>query len=121
MALVKYGGGIVQMSGSIGGDTFARNRYGNYVRARTKPVNPNTTLQQAVRASMSFLTNRWAQTLDAAQRTAWNPYAQNEAMQKKKLQHYIALDFFTTTEVSAVILFSVFQFYKQEKIRIVFD
>ena len=41
MALVKYGGGIIQMSGSMAGNTFARNRYGNYMRARTKPVNPN--------------------------------------------------------------------------------
>ncbi|GAI58374.1 unnamed protein product, partial [marine sediment metagenome] len=39
MALVKYGGGITQMSGSIAGNTFARNRYGNYVRSRTKPIN----------------------------------------------------------------------------------
>ncbi|GAH13494.1 unnamed protein product, partial [marine sediment metagenome] len=50
MSLVKYGGGIVQMSGSIAGNTFARNRYGNYVRARTKPINPNSDRQVVVRA-----------------------------------------------------------------------
>ena len=80
MALVKYGGGIVQMSGSIAGDTFARNRYGNYVRARTKPVNPNSAAQVAVRSALSLLTQRWSQTLTAAQRTAWNLYASSVAM-----------------------------------------
>ena len=83
MALIKYGGGIVQMSGSIAGNTHARNRYGNYVRARTKPVNPNTALQQAIRAAIAFLTDRWAQTLTAVQRTAWNLYADNVAMKNR--------------------------------------
>ncbi len=80
MALVKFGGGITQMSGSIGGTVFARNRYGNYARSRTKPINPNTALQVAVRAALSELTVRWSTTLTAAQRTAWNLYASSVAM-----------------------------------------
>ncbi len=83
MALVKYGGGIVQMSGSIAGTTHARNRFGNYVRARTKPVNPRTERQQAVRAALSQLTVRWAETLSGVQRTAWNLYGANVAMLNK--------------------------------------
>jgi len=83
MALVKFGGGVVQMSGSIAGDTFARNSYGNYVRARTKPVNPNSARQVAIRAAMAFLTDRWSQTLTAGQRTAWNLYASNVAMKNR--------------------------------------
>lgn len=75
MALVKYGGGIVQMSGSIAGNTFARNAYGNYVRARTKPANPNSARQQAVRATIAYLTEYWFQTLTPAQRGAWDAYA----------------------------------------------
>lgn len=80
MALVKYGGGIIQMSGSIAGDTFARNRYGNYVRARTKPTNPNTARQVAIRTAIAFLTDRWSHTLDADQRAAWNLYGDNVNM-----------------------------------------
>lgn len=80
MALVKYGAGIVQMSGSLAGNTFARNRSGNYVRARTKPVNPNTARQIAVRAAMAALTARWSQVLTANQRTAWNLYAASVTM-----------------------------------------
>jgi len=83
MALVKYGGGIAQMSGSIGGDTHARNRFGNYIRARTKPINPNTAKQVLVRAVMAELTTRWAQTLSAAQRAAWNLYGASVAMSNK--------------------------------------
>lgn len=83
MALVKYGGPIIQMSGSVAGNTHARNRYGNYIRAKTKPVNPNTPRQQGVRAAVAELVARWAQTLDAAQRAAWNLYADNVNMKNK--------------------------------------
>jgi len=83
MALVKYGGGVIQMSGSIAGNTFARNRYGNYVRARTKPVNPNTDRQNAVRSALASLTVRWSTTVTALQRTAWNLYAANVGMLNK--------------------------------------
>ena len=83
MALVKYGGGIVQMSGSIAGNTFARNRYGNYVRSRTIPTNPNTAGQQAVRAAIAWLTEHWSTTLSAAQRTAWNLYGASVPMLNK--------------------------------------
>lgn len=83
MALVRYGAGIIQMSGSIAGNTHARNRYGNYVRARTKPINPNTQRQMQVRAALTMLTERWADTLTDAQRIAWNLYASNVIMQNK--------------------------------------
>ena len=83
MANVKYGGGIVQMSGSLGGNTYARNRFGNYVRARTTPVNPNTARQIAIRAALAELTARWSATVTAAQRTAWDLYAASVAMKNK--------------------------------------
>ena len=97
MALIKFGGGVVQMAGSIAGTTFARNRYGNYARARTKPTNPNSAGQQEVRAAMAFLTDRWSATLTAVQRTAWNLYAANvvmtnrlgESMNLSGFNHYI--------------------------------
>lgn len=80
MALVKYGGGVIQMAGSIAGTVFARNRYGNYARARTKPTNPNTARQQVVRAALAFLTDAWSLTLTAVQRAAWDLYASNVIM-----------------------------------------
>ena len=83
MAQVKYGGGIVQMSGSIAGNTFARNRYGNYVRAKSKPVNPNTSRQSSIRNTVSALTEAWNETLTQVQRDAWNLYADSVAMTNK--------------------------------------
>ena len=83
MALVKMGGGVVQMSGSIAGNTFARNRSGNYVRARTKPVNPNSTQQGLVKTAMAYLTMWWASGLSAAERTSWATYAAAIAMKNR--------------------------------------
>lgn len=83
MALVRYGGGIVQMAGSIAGTVHARNRFGNYVRARTKPVNPRSTRQTKIRSIIAELTERWIDVLDDAQRTAWATYAAGIAMKNK--------------------------------------
>jgi len=73
MALIKFGGGITEMRGSIGGNTFARNRFGAYARSRTKPVNPSSTRQQTVRAIIQQITQLWA-GLTADQRSAWALY-----------------------------------------------
>ena len=83
MALVKFGGGITQMTGSIAGNTFARNRYGNYVRSRTKPVNPNSTAQGFARSVIGTVTQAWRSDLTAAKRIAWGTYANAVAMKNK--------------------------------------
>lgn len=75
MALVKFGGGVVDARGSIGGTTFSKNRYGQYMRARTTPVNPDTDRQGEVRTAVQFLAPYWSSTLTAAQRAAWEVYA----------------------------------------------
>ncbi len=83
MALVKFGAGIIQMSGSIAGTTFARNRSGNYARARTKPINPSSSGQQAVRNAMAGMVEYWSQTATQVQRTAWDLYASSVEMLNK--------------------------------------
>lgn len=75
MASVKFGAGIIQISGSIAGVTHARNRFGNYIRPRTKPVNPNSAFQYAIKQYMKYYTERWHDTLSSAQRGAWATYA----------------------------------------------
>lgn len=75
MALVKFGGGVLGMSGRIGGNVFARNRSGSYVRQGTKPVNTNTSRQQEVRGNMQTLSTRWLNVLTSLQREQWNAYA----------------------------------------------
>lgn len=76
MALVKYGAGVVQMSGSIAGTVFSRNRFGNYTRPRTKPVNPRSPRQMGARTIMMFLAEAWRESpMTDLIRAAWQTYA----------------------------------------------
>ncbi len=75
MALVQYGGGITDARGSIGGQVHSRNRFGNYIRARTTPVNPNSIRQNSVRDDLSNVVALWANTLTQVQRDQWGVYA----------------------------------------------
>lgn len=93
MALVRFGAGVIQMSGSIGGTTFARNRSGNYARARTTGVNPASALQEKIRAVIAYLTDRWLETVTQSQRDAWGNYASAVAM-KNRLGETIKLSGF---------------------------
>ncbi len=68
------GPAIASASGSIGGTTFSRNRYGAYTRNRAIPVNPQTANQLAVRARLSNLSTAWG-GLTVAQRLSWSEWA----------------------------------------------
>jgi hypothetical protein len=57
-------------SGSYQGITSSRNRFGQYIRSRAIPVNPNTTFQANVRARMADLVQNY-RLLTAAQRSGW--------------------------------------------------
>lgn len=120
-ALVKYGGGIIQMSGSVAGNTHARNKSGNYVRARTKPVNPRSGLrsivaftlydadscsQSKIRGALAALSSHWSRTLTSAQRTAWNLYGASVAM-KNKLGETIKLSGYNHYIRSNVITYAM--------------
>lgn len=94
MALVKYGGGITAMSGSIAGNTFARNRSGSYMRARTKPVNPNSDRQLQARQIIAQLAEQWGESpMTDAIRLAWRTYA-DSIIRKNKLGENIKLSGF---------------------------
>lgn len=77
MALIKLGGMIAEIRGSVGGTTFARNRGGAYARNRSVPLNPASVAQARVRQVFGDLAQRWSQTLTPAQRGAWETYADN--------------------------------------------
>lgn len=76
MAKVRPGTTQSEISGSIGGLTYARNRYGSYVRSRSNPVNPNSPGQIAVRAILAAVSRDWSALTDS-QRDAWILYADN--------------------------------------------
>jgi hypothetical protein len=57
-------------SGSYQGITSSRNRYGQYVRSRATPVNPDSSAQGVVRARLSVNAAAW-RSLDDSQRAGW--------------------------------------------------
>jgi len=83
MAIFTSGVVISEIRGSEGGSTFSRNRYGQYIRQRSVPVNPNSARQQAVRADFQSLAERWNSILTAAQRAAWDLYGASVPMLNK--------------------------------------
>ena len=75
MALFSPAGGVGAISGSVGGIVFSHNRYGQYMRLRSIPVNPATDRQNAIRVAVQDLAQRWSSALTAAQRAEWEVYA----------------------------------------------
>jgi hypothetical protein len=68
---------FTQVSGSVGGLTFSRNKGGLYTRARSIPTNPATAAQVAARDALSTLVDAWTNSLTSGQRDAWATYALN--------------------------------------------
>lgn len=66
-----------EYSGKMGGVVAAHNKGGYYFRQAVIPTNPGTTRQNAIRNYMTQLTTAWQNTLTAAQRLAWQTYADN--------------------------------------------
>jgi len=97
MALIKLGGMIAEIRGSVGGATFARNRGGAYVRNRSIPINPASVNQTRVRQLLAQLTELWTSALSEAQRESWRTYAANvplinslgEPREATGLNHYV--------------------------------
>lgn len=77
MATIKLGGGVTGVRGSIGGTTFSHNAGGDYIRNRTKPVNPRSPLQNARRARLAHLAKYWSNDLTPQERTDWIAYAKS--------------------------------------------
>jgi len=75
MALIKTGGLISEIRGSIGGTTYSRGRYGAIARNRTIPVQPNSARQMVVRNNMKLLINEWNDYMTQAERDGWIQYA----------------------------------------------
>lgn len=73
---LRFGNGVADGRGSIGGTTFSRNRYGSYARTRIVPVNPSTDRQRASRSAFRSAALAWKALTDA-QRQSWVTYANN--------------------------------------------
>jgi len=80
MALIKPIHG--EMKGSIGGNTWQGGKFGQVVRQRRKPVNPNSPAQSARRRILAALNVAWKQITQEA-KDAFDEYAQNTPMKNK--------------------------------------
>lgn len=76
MAKIKYSALVQEMRNKLNGSVLSKNRYGNYVRNKTTPVNPQTAFQQNVRSMLSAVSQAWA-TITAGARQAFLNLAQN--------------------------------------------
>lgn len=87
MALVRFGGGVSEIVGSIAGNVFARNRGGAYIRNRTKPINPNTVPQSEWRQKFGRLMNEFS-ALDEDVKQGWNAFAESVERTNKLGEKY---------------------------------
>jgi len=94
---MKYLGNT--QSGSAGGDTASRNRFGQYIRRRAVPVNPATTFQLVQRARMSSNAAGWRALTDN-QRAGWESLGTNITRSDSLGQTYTLNGFMAYTSVN---------------------
>lgn len=87
MALVRFGGGVSEIRGSIAGQTFSRNRGGSYIRNRTKPINAPTVPQSEWRSTFTGLMVAFS-GLTPDQKVAWNTLAETVTRKNKLGESY---------------------------------
>lgn len=75
MALIKWGMMVVDGRGKLGGHVLTKSRNGASVRTKVTPTNPQTSYQQANRATFGQLSSNWT-SLSEAERKAWNEAVQ---------------------------------------------
>lgn len=74
MALVQYGGGVTEITGSIGGNTFQRSSAGTIVRARVASIIPKSNISSNVLSQSASLTSAW-RNLGPDYVREWNAFA----------------------------------------------
>jgi len=76
MAKIVLATPAADIRGKLGGIVFSRNTWGNYIRLKTSPVQPQTPRQNQIRAAVTMLAEYWRDTLTGPQRDAWSEYAE---------------------------------------------
>lgn len=91
MALIRgaFGGG--QIKGSISGMTYQGSPFGQMMRNRTVPVNPNTSGQVSTRLAMAYCSNYWSSIMTQPQLDSWADYAAGTPLPDKfGTSHYVS-------------------------------
>lgn len=82
MATIKLGPIASDLRGKLGGVIASRNNGGNYLKAFTKPLNPQTSKQQANRGLFGTLQSQW-RDLTTPEQKSWIDNAVNYPVQNK--------------------------------------
>jgi hypothetical protein len=92
MAIVKFGGGVAGIRGTLAGNVFTANRNGAYVRQWSRVHNPKTLFQTVNRMSASLIPTAW-RNLDPGQRLDWNDYGKTHVLQNALGEDYYRTGF----------------------------
>jgi hypothetical protein len=76
MAKIILGSTVAQVSGSISGTVYSHNRYGAYIRNRSKPIVATSEKAMNQKGIFGAMSRLWS-GLTEAQKTAWKTYADN--------------------------------------------
>lgn len=76
MAKVKYSALVSDVRNKLNGSVLSKNRYGNYIRNKTNPDNPQTVFQQNQRSRFSSISSGW-RDLTIEERDTWLAGAEN--------------------------------------------
>jgi len=76
MAKILLGGNVSQISGSVGGTVYSRNRYGAYERSRVHPTRVTSKPASDAKTILSGVSGAWA-GLAEDYKAAWRQYAVN--------------------------------------------
>jgi len=74
MARIVNEGIAGELAGKLGGNVFARNRAGAYVRKNTQPIDPRTQAQIRARTAFGSMASQY-HLLDSNQKTLWQTFA----------------------------------------------
>ena len=78
MAKIKFGMMMTDASGKLGGQVFAKNRGGSYVRTKATPLNPQTSSQMTVRGIFASISSAWS-SLTESSRLSFNNFVADYA------------------------------------------
>lgn len=78
MAKIKFGMMMTDASGKLGGQVFAKNRGGSYVRTKATPLNPQTSSQMAIRGIFASISSAWS-SLTEGSRLSFNNFVADYA------------------------------------------
>lgn len=91
MGHVTFGGGIVSVHGSMGGNTFAAVSGGNVWKSKPIGTRTKTAQQKLVHAAMAQLNQAWNFTLNNAQRQGWVDFAHQQiVISSKGVSHHLS-------------------------------